>query len=558
MAADDRDRSDEDWADGAAGPDVLPEGWRVVLDRSVSFVSDGTALLGGRPGRLMALTPAGRTALDALLVDGSGVPDRAARRLGRRLVDAGIAHPRPPATILGPGGITVTVAVPVRDRADELDGCLASLGRVHPVIVVDDGSDDPAAIADVCRRHGARMLARPTNGGAATARNVALAVVESDVVAFVDSDCRIVPAAIDALLPYFADPAIGAVAPRVRPRPVASDSSGTLVNRYATVRSALDMGADEGPVGPGCTIRYVPATALLVRRQAGGPGFDTRLRVGEDVDFVWRLGDRGWQVRYVPSVCAHHREPDGWLEHLGRRLRYGTSAGPLARRHPGRMNPVELRASPAAVTAALVTGRRRLAGVLWAAGCGLALRRLAGSKVPAVRVVGWQFAAPWWTVLGLARATSTVVVPGLCVFVVAGRRRRWAWAAVLLGLPGMVDWWQRRPAVDPIRWAAVCLADGLAYGAGVWVGCLRARTAAPLLPALHLPEPIKLIAAARRALGATGARRTRRRRGHGGHGAAAPTPSRRVASSERGRQGRRARRCQADEDSSEGCRSSDD
>lgn len=486
-------------SDGGDGVDVLPEGWRVVLDRSVSLVSDGTALLGGRPGRLLTLTRAGRNALDTLLVDGPGVPDRAARRLGRRLVDAGMAHPRPPATALGPGRLTVTVAVPVRDRAEELDGCLTSLGRAHPVVVVDDGSEDPAAIADVCRRHGARLLARPTNDGPATARNEALAVIESDIIAFVDSDCRIIPAAIDALLPYFADPAIGAVAPRVRPRPVASVRSRTLVDRYATARSALDMGVEEGPVGPGCTIRYVPAAALLVRRRSSGPGFDTRLRVGEDVDFVWRLGDRGWQVRYVPSVNAHHREPDGWIEHLGRRLRYGTSAGPLARRHPGRMAPVEMRAGPAAVTAALVSGRRRLAGVLWAAGCGFALRRLSGSKVPAVRVVGWQLAAPWWTVLGLARATSTVVVPGLCVFVVAGRRRRWAWVAILLGLPGMVDWWQRRPAVDPIRWTAVCLADDLAYGAGVWVGCLRARTVAPLVPALHVPDPMTMFRQARRA-----------------------------------------------------------
>ncbi len=497
-----------DGSDGRDDVDVLPEGWRVVLDRSVSLVSDGTALLGGRPGRLMTLTPAGRKALGTLLVEEPGVPDRAARRLGRRLVDAGMAHPRPPPTALGPGGLTVTVAVPVRDRAEELDGCLASLGRAYPVVVVDDGSVDPAAIAAVCRRHDARLLARTTNDGPATARNDALTVVESDIVVFVDSDCRMVPAAVDALLPYFADPAIGAVAPRVRPRPVAGVRSRTLVDRYATARSALDMGAEEGPVGPGRAIRYVPAAALLVRRRASGPGFDSRLRVGEDVDFVWRLGDRGWQVRYVPSVSAHHREPDGWIEHLGRRLRYGTSAGPLARRHPGRMAPVELRAGPAVVTAAVVTGRRRLAGLLWAAGCGVALRRLAGSKVSPVRVVGWQLAAPWWTLLGLARATSTVVVPGLCVFVVAGRRRRWAWVAILLGLSGMVDWWQRRPAVDPIRWTAVCLADDLAYGAGVWVGCLRTRTAAPLVPALHVPDPMAVARRARRARRARGGRGT--------------------------------------------------
>jgi mycofactocin glycosyltransferase len=112
-------------------------------------------------------------------------------------------------------------------------------------------------------------------------------------------------------------------------------------------------------------------------------------------------------------------------------------------------------------------------------------------------VVGWQLGGPWWTLLGLARAMSTVVAPGLCVLVAAGRGRRWAWAAVLLVLPATVDWWQRRPGMDPVRWAAVCLADDLAYGAGVWAGCIRARTVAPLLPAVRLPEPL---AAARRAI----------------------------------------------------------
>jgi mycofactocin glycosyltransferase len=487
--------------DGAEG--ALPVGWRLVLDRSVSFVADGTALLGGRPGRLVTLTAAGRSALESLLGARSGELDGPTRRLGRRLVDAGMAHPRPPAASAAPATASVTVVVPVHDRPEELDGCLASLGRSHPVLVVDDGSRDPHATAAVCRRHGARLLSRAENGGPAVARNDALAAIESDVVAFVDSDCRIRPAAVDALLRYFADPAIGAVAPRIRPAPVEHRPSGPridattaaaagrarrLIDRYARARSALDMGAEEGPVGPARAVRYVPATALLVRRRACGPGFDARMRVGEDVDFVWRLADRGWQVRYVPSVVAHHREPDRWLEHLARRLRYGTSAGPLARRQPDRMAPVELRAGASAMVLALVSGHRRLAAFVWAAGCGLALRQLAGSKVPAFRVVGWQVAAPWWTLLGLARATVTVVVPGLPVLAVAGRRRRLRWAAVLVTLPAMVDWWQRRPDVDPLRWTAACLADDLAYGAGVWIGCLRAGTAAPLIPALRLPH----------------------------------------------------------------------
>ena len=505
---------EEDLQPGGELACALPEDWRLVLDPSVSFVRDGSALLGGHPPRMMTLTPAGVAALESLRKGSPLPPSPAARRLGRRLVDAGMAHPRPPADAIvstaAPASlaasapparpIDVTVVVPVRDRATDLDRCLASLGSEHPVLVVDDGSRDPNAIASICRRHGVQLLMRPTSGGPAAARNNALAVVDSELVAFVDSDCLIRPSAIRALARYFIDPTVGAVAPRIRPSPVNGDGGGTglaptadgplppLIERYAIARSALDMGPDEGPVGPGRQVRYVPAAALLVRRHACGRGFDPELRVGEDVDFVWRLADSGWQVRYDPAVVAVHREPEHWFEHLARRFRYGTSAGPLARRHPDRMAPVELHAGAAVVVAALAAGRVRLAAVLWSTGTGLALRRLANSGIPSTQVVGWQLAAPWWTLLGVARAATTLAAPVVLVDITRrrGRRRRVIAVAVLV-LPGLVEWWQRRPDIAPVPWVTACLADDLAYGAGVWVGSARSWTAAPLLPTVRLP-----------------------------------------------------------------------
>jgi mycofactocin glycosyltransferase len=67
----------------------------------------------------------------------------------------------------------------------------------------------------------------------------------------------------------------------------------------------------------------------------------------------------------------------------------------------------------------------------------------------------------------------------------ARRTRRAAVVAALLVLsPPMLEWWQRRPGLDPVRWAAASIADDLAYGSGVWAGCISARTISPLLPAL--------------------------------------------------------------------------
>ena len=324
--------------------------------------------------------------LRTLLADGTVSADTG--RLARRLIDAGMAHPEAPgrrADLIGPAP---TVVVPVHNRAATLERCLASLGPDADVVVVDDASDDPAAVAAVCRRHGARLIRRDVNGGPAAARNQAMAVVDSPLVAFVDSDCTVGDGWPGRLVAMFDDPAVGAVAPRVRPEghdPGGSDRP-SLLARFSQSHSSLDMGPEPSGVGPGCRVRYVPTAAIVMRTtalEASTGLFDTELRVGEDVDLVWRLVDAGWSVRYQPSVTVSHREPRTWGALWARRFSYGTSAGPLARRHRGRLAPVELRPWPAAAALAMVSGRYLSAAVMTAGGGALLALRLRGHAHPA-------------------------------------------------------------------------------------------------------------------------------------------------------------------------------
>jgi hypothetical protein len=51
--------------------------------------------------------------------------------------------------------------------------------------------------------------------------------------------------------------------------------------------------------------------------------------------------------------------------------------------------------------------------------------------------------------------------------------------------PALVDWWILRPALDPARWMALRLGDDIAYGAGVWFGCIQEGLTEPLVPSFR-------------------------------------------------------------------------
>jgi mycofactocin system glycosyltransferase len=469
----------------------LPAGFRIAFDPGTQFVGSDV-LFGGSPPRLLRLNTAGVRALEELRDGPVGSPDSG--RLARRLTDTGLAHPCPPEP---ERPAEVTVVIPVRDRAAELDRCLTALGTGYPVIVVDDGSQDPAATAGVCRRHGARLVRRPAPGGPGPARNDGLALVTTPLVAFLDSDCVAGPEWVCRLAAHFADPMVGAVAPRVRPV-----TGNSAAGRYLAARAPLDLGPAEARVAPLTRLSYVPTAALLVRADAvPADGFDPGLRYGEDVDLIWRMIGVGWRVRYDPAAEVRHAEPGRWPAVLARRFRYGNSAAPLARRHPGLVPPLILQAWPAAAVAALLAGRPATAIAAYAAGTGQLVELLREWDVPARGVLGPMAGSVRQTWLDTGRWTAQYVLPvaaaGLAM--PGGHSsstrlaRRLALASLVLGPPA-AEWLRSRPGLDPARFTLGYLADEAAYGAGVYRGALAERIAAPLLPRIAwrpLPRPAR-------------------------------------------------------------------
>jgi mycofactocin glycosyltransferase len=469
----------------------LPEGFGIVFDEETQFVGRDV-LFGGSPPRLMRLNAAGVRALDELRGEGL-VRSAAGGRLARRLTDTGLAHPRPPAAPV-PGADQVTVVIPVRDRHAELDRCLSALGDTYPVIVADDGSRDPALIAALCRRHRARVLRRGTSGGPGPARNDGLALVTTPLVAFLDSDCVTGPDWISGLAGHFADPMVGAVAPRVRPQ----TGPGTA-GRYLDARAPVDLGPREARVAPLTRLAYVPTAALLARRDAVAVGFDPGLRYGEDVDLIWRMIDAGWRVRYDPGAQVRHAEPGSWAPVLARRFRYGSSAAPLARRHPGQVPPLVLQAWPAAAAVALLARRPLAALAAYGAGTAQLVGLLQEWGVPVRDVLRPMARSVHQTWLGGGRWSIQYALPAVAAGLArpgGGSRRaracrRIALASLVLGPPA-AEWLRSRPRLDPLRFTLGYLADEAAYGIGVCRGALAERLAEPLLPRIAwrpLPRP---------------------------------------------------------------------
>jgi mycofactocin system glycosyltransferase len=363
------------------------------------------------------------------------------------------------------------------------------------VIVVDDASGDPAATARIAAGAGVRVLHRSVNGGPGAARNTGLAVADTPLVAFLDSDCVPGPGWLDALLPHFADPAVGAVAPRIVP----DEPGRTWLARYEGASSTLDMGARASIVRPRSRVPYVPGAALVVRRAAAGAGFAETMRVGEDVDFVWRLAASGWRVRYEPAAAMRHRHRVRLREWFGRRKDYGTSAATLESRHPGAVRPLYLSAWTASAWLAAAAGRPAAGAAVTAAGVALLARRLArvtDEDWPAARTA-WQLAARLagggMVAAGrpLGSAISRTWWPAALPAAVAVRRMRWPLAALVLA-PPLLDWLDRRPPLDPARYVAARLLDDIGYSLGVWQSCAERRTIRPLLPQLgsrHLDMP---------------------------------------------------------------------
>ena len=463
--------------------------WRV--DRTWCRPGDGTWVAGGVPRRLWRLGAGGRRVADAL--ERGEPPPPGHEPLTRRLVEAGALHPEP---VAAAPLMRCDVVVPTLNGSPDalhrlVTQVQAELGSSASVVIVDDASDLPVQACDAVR-----VIRTAERGGPAQARNVGTAPGDAEVLLFVDDDIDLPPGWAAPLLGHLDDPTVVAVAPRIiGPAP---DDARRWWQRSEQVRSPLDLGPQPAPVRAGGRVPYVPSAVLLVRRRAfeQAKGFDTDLRYGEDVDLVWRLYRAGGQVRYDPRVVVHHEARPTWRGWLTQRFAYGTSAAPLAVRHPDAIVAARLNTSQLVVWLAVLIGHplAALAALATAGRSTLALRRVLTER-------GIADAGRWalrWSAAGLVasarQCASALWRPwwplALLGALVSRRGRRVAVAATVVTIADDLVWWRRAPRLDPLRFVATARVGDLAYGAGVWRGAWQHRTWKPLRLSRGTPSKV--------------------------------------------------------------------
>jgi mycofactocin glycosyltransferase len=446
----------------------LQEGTTVHVDDSATFI-DRDLVSGGSPWRLLRLRGSSRAIVERWRTGG---PVRAGEeRFARTLVRQGLVHPQFDSPL---SRDDIDVIVPVYDDVTALSALLVQLAG-YRVVVVDDGSRDRDAVDRCANEHGASVQRVTENRGPGHARNVGASVTSGTYLWFIDVDVGLDDADRVArhLESAFNDPLVAAVAPRVR------GADGPSLREHFEYRfGPLDMGSHSSLVVPGGAVAYVPSACLMVRRAAYGDGFDASLRVGEDVDFVWRLHDHGWLVRYDATVDVAHSARTSWREWWRQRARYGSSSAELARRHGTRLAPLRADSWTLAAWTSVLIGRPTLGARIVSGARRHAREKFFQSEDNPNEAVDQVVTRNMVRAGGpLARAAVRTFGVVLLICALHPRLRTRALAVFVIGSA----WRWRHEQFHPTD-VPFALADDLAYGTGVLRGALRARSWSSLTP----------------------------------------------------------------------------
>jgi GT2 family glycosyltransferase len=218
---------------------------------------------------------------------------------------------------------SVSVVVSTFNRRTSLERLLLRLDavrsagiRLEAVVTVDGCTDSTRdLLATITVGYPLRVVELTPNQGPARGRNRALAEAQGDVILFLDDDVLPLPGLVDRhLAAHRADLDAVVIGPMLPPTD--RELPAWLRWEAATLQKQYDAIA-RGDYEP-TPRQFYTANASVRRTHALAiGGFDETFKRAEDVEFAYRLADRGLHFRFLPEAAVIHdpmRTWDGWLE----------------------------------------------------------------------------------------------------------------------------------------------------------------------------------------------------------------------------------------------------
>lgn len=450
---------------------------RLIPDDQWFRSRNKNGVLAGSPLTYFGVTDAGARILDAIETN-SMLPENHAQ-LTDRMLATGAVHPVPN-NLAALTDITVVIPAYITSSESHADlkKLVASLAGLA-IIIVDDASPHSVNI------DGARVIRHDTNKGPGAARNTGIEAVTTTVVACVDTDVMVSTQQVAILAAYVIGTHVGAVAPRIT-----CTNDRTFISEFEFHHSPLDLGPIPALVRPMSRVSYLPATVLVCNvqllRNAGG--FDGSIRIGEDVDLVWRLIENGINCRYVPSIECPHTPRSSMRKMLKQRFDYGTSAALLDQRHPRAASPLRANALLLTTATTVLMGYVYFAMILVVPTMVYFMISLRSTSIPIATRTQLAWKGLVSTTRLLARAIMRAWWPLFFIASIFSLR-----LGVMLTfsafVPPIVGLLRKKPGY-PIRYVVMRILENLAYGTGVWAGAIRARSLRCLLPVITVRRSV--------------------------------------------------------------------
>lgn len=221
----------------------------------------------------------------------------------------------------GPG---ISVVVVTRDRPAALERCLLALTRqtaAAEVVVIDDGSTDPAGVAEAVSRSGVRArIVAGAGRGPAAARNLGARAAGGAVICFTDDDCEPRPQWAQRLADACRDGGAAAGTTVADPAAGRAAAASQLIT-HALQMDSLDPASGLLGFAPACNLA---CHADILREVAFDESYP--LAAGEDRDWCSRIGAAGVRLRFVEHATVVHSPRLAAAGLLRQHLRYGRGA----------------------------------------------------------------------------------------------------------------------------------------------------------------------------------------------------------------------------------------